>query len=346
MLVSPLARRDESRTSPIPRPPLPGPAIGPRAVAAGGLQAVLRARGLAYLALAAAPLLWAGNWVFARLLVARIDPLDITFSRWAVGAVVLLALAWRQERRLPRPDARAAAGTALAGFLGMVAYTLLQYKALQHTQAVNGSLIFTATPAFTLILAAGLLGEPWTAQQVVGIALTLAGVAVILTGGSLLALRRLAVNPGDVMVLLGDWIWAGYTVVARIVTRRLSSLAFTAYNMVAAVVLLLPAQVWLWVAGRSALVPGALTWPDVAALLYIGLFASAGAYVCWNEGVRWLGAGIASVFGNLLPVFTALLAGAFLGERLTLAHVAGAAAVVAGVYLTAKPAAGPPRQTS
>ena len=328
------------------RRPLPGPAAAPRAVTAGGLEAVWRARGLAYLALVAAPLLWAGNWVIARPLVARVDPLDITFTRWVVGAVALLALVRWQEGRLPRPDARAVAGTALAASLGMVAYTLLQYKALQHTQAINGSLIFTATPAFTLVLAALILGEPWTAQQVLGIALTLAGVTVVLTGGSLLALRHLAVNPGDAMVLLADWMWAGYTVVARLFTRRLSSLAFTAYSMVAAVILLLPAQVWRWIAGRSALVPGALTWPDVAALLYISLFASAGAYVCWGEGVRWLGAGSASVFGNLLPVFTALLAGVFLGERLTLAHVAGAAAVMVGVYLTARPAAGPPRGTS
>ena len=302
--------------------------------------------GPAYLALVAAPLLWAGNWVIARPLVTRVNPVDITFTRWVVGALALAALVWRQEKRLPRPDARAAAGVVVASFLGMVAYTLLQYTALQHTQAISGSLIFTATPAFTLILAVLILGEPWTTRQVFGIALTLVGVAVILTGGSLLVLRQLAVNPGDALVLLADWMWAGYTVVARVVTRRLSPLAFTAYNMVAAIVLLLPAQAWLWVTGRSSMMPGGLAWPDVAALAYIGLFASAGAYVCWSAGVRRVGAGTASVFGNLLPVFTALLAGVFLEERLSVAHVAGAAAVMVGVYLTARPPEGPPPKMS
>ena len=342
MLTSDRREQVGTAATGIPRPPPAGLPAAP----AGGCRAALRPRALAYLALVAAPLLWAGNWVIARSLVTRIHPVDVAFARWVLGAVALLVLVWQRERRLPRLDARMAAGVALAGFLGMVAYTLLQYTALQHTQAINGTLIFTATPAFTLLLAAWILGEPWTPQQILGVALTLAGVAVIVTGGSLRVLRQLAVNPGDILLLLSDGVWAAYTVMARVITRRLSSLAFTAYNMVAAILWLLPAQVWLWATGRSVVVPGALAWPDVAALVYIGLFAAAGAYACWSEGVRWVGAGTASVFGNLLPVFTAVLASVFLHERLAVAQLAGAAAVMLGVYLTVRPTAGSPSSVS
>ena len=295
--------------------------------------------------LAAAPLFWAGNWVIARVLVAGVvTPLEITVVRWTLGALILLPIIRRQEGRLPRLDGRGWAGVALGALLGMVAYTLLQYEALRYTQAINGTLIFSGTPAFTLVLAAALLGERWGAAQVAGILLTLLGVLAILTGGSIQALSRLAVNTGDALMLAASWAWAGYTVLARVLARRMSSLTLTAYAMAVAAVLLAPVQLWQWYRGGGGL-PAVLAggfgprWLAVAAaLVYIGVFASAAAYVFWGEGVRRVGAAVGSVFGNLLPVFTALLAIVFLDERLTAAHVAGSLGVMGGVYLTARPA--------
>lgn len=298
----------------------------------------------AYLMLTAAPLLWAGNWVIARVLVAGVvTPLEITVVRWILGALVLLALVRRQEGRLPRLDSPGWAGVALGALLGMIAYTLLQYEALRYTQAINGTLIFSGTPAFTLVLAAALLGERWGATQVAGIGLTLLGVLVILTGGSVQALGRLAVNTGDALMLAASWAWAGYTVLARVLVRRMSSLTLTAYAMAVAAVVLVPFQLWQWYRGGGGLPavlaggPASRAAAVAAALVYIGVFASAAAYAFWGEGVRRVGAGAGSVFGNLLPVFTALLAVVFLGERITAAHLVGSLGVMGGVYLTARP---------
>ncbi|NLG70356.1 MAG: DMT family transporter, partial [Firmicutes bacterium] len=123
----------------------------------------------AYLMLIAAPLLWAGNWVIGRVLVAGVvTPLEITVARWLVGAAVLLGLVARREGGLPRLDGRQWLSVVAGAALGMVAYTLLQYEALRHTQAINGTLIFSASPAFTLVLAATILGERWGLSQVAG----------------------------------------------------------------------------------------------------------------------------------------------------------------------------------
>lgn len=295
--------------------------------------------------LAAAPLFWAGNWVIGRVLVAGlVTPLEITVVRWLVGAAVLLPVVARREGRLPGLDGRQWASVAAGAALGMILYTLLQYEALRHTQAVNGTLIFAATPAFTLVLAAAVLGEPWGPARVGGVLLALAGVGAILLGSPAPPGGRPGVNAGDALMVGASWAWAAYTVLARVASRRIASLTWTTYAMALAGLVLLPWQLAQWMRGAGGLPALLGAGPPLraaavgAALLYVGVLASAAAYVFWGEGVRRVGAGAGSVFGNLLPVYTALLAVAFLGERLTAAHVLGALGVAGGVYLTARPA--------
>lgn len=101
-----------------------------------------RRRALAWLALT--PLLWAGNWALGKTLVGPLgaDPVLVSAARWALAALLLYPLV----RRLPAPPAprRALTAAVLAGWCGIAGYTTLQYEALRHTSAVNGSLIFSA----------------------------------------------------------------------------------------------------------------------------------------------------------------------------------------------------------
>ncbi len=68
-------------------------------------------------------------------------------------------------------------------------------------------------------------------------------------------------------------------------------------------------------------------------MLYIGVFASFLAYICWNRGVELVGPNRAGFTAHLLPAFATVLAVIFLGEQLHLYHVVGIAVVLFGVYL-------------
>ncbi|HEY8394982.1 MAG TPA: DMT family transporter [Thermaerobacter sp.] len=290
---------------------------------------------MAYLLLAVTPLLWAGNWTIAKPLVQRVDPLDVALLRWILASLLLVpAVRWREET-LPVPRGREWPGLLLAGLTGMAGYNTLQYVAQQHTSNVNGTLIYTATPALTFLIAVPLLGEVVTPRRVVGVLLSLAGTAWILTGGSATALLRLDFNPGDLLMLVAASSWAIYTVTGRFLMHRLSPLATTLYASITGAAVLAVVRAGRWLAGEPL---PSLGGRDLLAVLYIGGVASAAAYLFWNEGVRRIGAGPASIFGNLLPVYTALLSGLFLGERVTASQVAGGLAVLAGVYLVAAPA--------
>ena len=72
-------------------------------------------------------------------------------------------------------------------------------------------------------------------------------------------------------------------------------------------------------------------------VLYLAIFASVIALVFFNIGIRRLGPGRSGTYNYLIPVFTAILAGAVLGEAIEAYHVIGLVLVCAGVFLTNRP---------
>jgi drug/metabolite transporter (DMT)-like permease len=83
--------------------------------------------------------------------------------------------------------------------------------------------------------------------------------------------------------------------------------------------------------GRVELTAGA-----ISAMLYVGIFPSVVGYVFWNRGVAEVGSNVAGIFMHLMPVFGALLAWLFLGERIHAFHVVGIALILAGITLTTR----------
>jgi drug/metabolite transporter (DMT)-like permease len=182
-----------------------------------------------------------------------------------------------------------------------------------------------------MIGAALFLREPLTIAKIVGTLLALLGVAVELGGGNPLALVAGGIGRGEV-ALFGCVVgWAAYTLIARKVTGP-SALAVTTYAAVTGTLMLAVVVV----------VRGDPLWPHASlhawlALLYMGLFGTALAFVWFLEGVKTLGPARASIFVNLVPVAAITLGVLLLGERLTLAMLVGAALVVAGVWIINRP---------
>ena len=75
---------------------------------------------------------------------------------------------------------------------------------------------------------------------------------------------------------------------------------------------------------------------ETAGVLYIGLFASVGAYICWNRGVAVVGANAAGFTLHLLPLFGTVLAMVFLGESFHAFHAAGIATILLGVVVATR----------
>ena len=146
-------------------------------------------------------------------------------------------------------------------------------------------------------------------------------------------LTSLSPNRGDLLMLGAALCWATYTVVGGQVSRTLSPLAATTASAVLALPLLAATG------GYELLTRpvGDVTPAVVSGILYIGLAAAVVAFLAWNTGIGRLGASRGTIFVNLVPVFTAIIAVPVLGERLGPAQILGGLMVLAGVTLVSRP---------
>jgi drug/metabolite transporter (DMT)-like permease len=283
----------------------------------------------AFALLAAANLLWAGNWVTGRALRDAFDPVTLNFWRWVVAAVVLAPFAVREVAR-QREAIRRRAGTLL--FLALIGVALFQsmvYQGLRTTTAINAVLLNSSAPLFMLLVSWAIERERASARQLGGIVVSLAGILVILTRGDPGVLRELEVHSGDAWILAAMPVWGLYSVLLKRRPPELGGVAFTFVIAAAGVLLLAPAYAF-----QAARAP--LAWPTLPqalGVLYIGLAASVIAFLCWNRGVALVGANAAGFTLHLLPAFGTVLAIAFLGEVFGAYHAAGIATILAGVML-------------
>jgi drug/metabolite transporter (DMT)-like permease len=264
------------------------------------------------------------------------EPLQLTFWRWVLAAVPLLVLAHAVERPDWRAVLRRWPVLLLLSSLGMSGYTLLLYSALQHTSALNASLVTAANPALIMVLAVVLLRDRPRPLSWVGIGLGLLGVLLVLTGGELQRLLTFSISKGELLILGAITVWGLYTIIAR----RLSipAITSTAVQVAMAAVVLSP----------LALVAGAglpRTPSEGWSLAFIALFPSLGSYLLWNLALKRTTAANAGNYLNLIAVFTAVITVA-LGQPISVPQVIGGVLVISGVLLTSAGGKAPQRPRS
>ena len=271
-----------------------------------------------------ATLSWATNMTLGRWLRDDIGPLTLAASRFLIASAIYAMLLRRQppaERRLGR-DGWLLAGMALTG-VAVFGPTL--YLGLRHTTTVNATLINGFGPLITGLLATLLIAEPMTRRQLGGAVIGLAGIIVLLSGGSLTFWQEAGLNVGDLIVVGAVSLWALYSVLGRRVMRGRSALSATAFSAFLGLPLLLVAAVW-----EVQVLPPNWSPNLLLSVLYIGIVPSVIGFLAWNEGVRRLGSSGAMVFYNTLPLYGSLLGILFLGESVGLAHLLGGALIIGG----------------
>ncbi|MBB2486881.1 DMT family transporter [Mitsuaria sp. WAJ17] len=286
------------------------------------------------------PLMWAGNAVVGRWAAGAIAPLTLNFLRWLLAFLVLLPLArplWA-ERAALRQRWRY---FALTGFLGMGCYNALQYQALHSSTPLNVTLIAASLPLWMLGVGMLLHGVRPGHRQLLGALLSLLGVALVLSRGSLQTLREVHFVDGDLLMLLAVFSWAVYSWLLARPPAHMQGEQRPHWDWAS----LLMAQLvfGLGFAGVSAGAEQLLSTQPVAwgsglalALLYVALGPSLLAYRCWGLGVTQAGPAVAAFFGNLTPVFAALMSAALLGEWPQWFHGAAFALIAAGIVVSAR----------
>lgn len=281
-------------------------------------------------ALLAAMLLWASSFVGMKIAVTGMHPLHAMALRMLTASVVLLPLAGRlrgQARGYRRGDWLL---LLLVALFEPCLYFLFESFALRLTYASQASMIAAMLPVMILLGARWRLKEKVSARTAFGFGLALGGAMWLSAAGK--ADEAYAPNPvlGNFLEFLGMSAAAVATILIKRLTERYSPHFLTAMQSVAGLLFFAPLSLAVaGLPGRESVSAAAL-W----AVLYLGVFVSLGAYGLWNYSLSKLPASRASAAINLIPVFSVIMAFAFIGERFTPQQYLAAGVVLVGVMIT------------
>lgn len=276
--------------------------------------------------LALMTLIWGVNYIVIKAAFRVFSPLSFNAVRFLIAAVSIGVFAWAAGAR--RPPARQVLRLCLLGVLGNTVYQLSYIEGMARTRAGNAALIMAAVPVLTAVSSHLLGHEHLRLRDVLGLALSTTGIAVLVLGsGSVVGLGASAA--GDLLMLLAAVCWTAYTILSKPLVDTLGPTVTTAWTMGLGAIPLL-----------AICAPAALAqrWSAVTPAAWLGaVFSSLGslvvAYLIWYRGVARLGATRTAFYSNFSPVVTLLAAWPLLGEIPTLWQILGAAGIFSSLAL-------------
>ena len=273
-------------------------------------------------------LFWGANSVISRAGSFHVPTTGLAFWGWTMAFVIFAPWALPSIIRQWRTIREHWPIITVLGVLGIGLFPHFLYGALGTTKSINVSLVNTATPAAIVALSWICFRNPVTWRLLVGMTASFVGVIIVIARGSLDVILGFEFVVGDIVMLIGIWVWAVYSVLLRYRPPDIDALTLLWAMMVPSLAvsgaIYFSEAIYPW---RFDLIPENLVF-----VAYAGLFPTALAYVFYNAGVRALGPQVAGQFVFMLPIITAILAVIFLDETFELFHLISLLLVLGGLY--------------
>lgn len=286
--------------------------MGESKAAPGGLAALLVVN-----------LIWAGSFPATAIAVRHLSAILLTTVRLGIASVILLPLL-----RLPsdrRWDGKTIALCALLGFLGFTAPVYLETQGLALSTAAMAAVSIALEPLFTALIAAFMLREHIPANRRAALLIALFGAWAIAgfprPGAPGYAL-------GDVLLVLSVICYGLYSVYSKRLTERIPSHSAAAATLLAGFATSFP----LWLLTGHA-VPRSLPVSGYVSVLYLALFASAGAYLLWLYALQTFRASVAALFLYLQPIFGVILSMLIVGVHPGATFYVGGILILVGLFV-------------
>lgn len=281
-------------------------------------------------ALAASCVLWSGNYVLGKLMMSRtgVSAGEISFWRFAAAGLLMFAIACAaRKRKVFALTRRAAFEVAGQGVLGMCLVGLLMFRSEKLTSAINASMLDALIPV-TILIGGFLSGRKLTAGQCIGMAVSLSGCLLVIRVVTPEGVQLTRLGFADLLIVAAAACWAGYVLWGKGTLKRVDSLVYTA---------------WAMIAGATATLLFCLLFdqplkppldPEVLVLLAVLIAGpTVGAFWLWNIAARDVPLPLLNITQYLIPVCAILFAHLLLGEPLGGWQTAGMFLIAGGVAL-------------
>jgi drug/metabolite transporter (DMT)-like permease len=206
------------------------------------------------------------------------------------------------------------------------------YYSLNFTQVLNGALMTSTIPVLIVFISFLFKTEKINLSQILGLVLSIIGVATIVTRLDFDKLLSLDLNKGDLWLFVAMLSWAVYSTMLITQKTGLKYLSFITVIVSIGLIFLFPQ--FLFELNNHQLIKFNI--PVVLITNYVVFFAGIGSYILWNKAVVIVGPNKAGIFLHLMPVFSSFLAIFLLNEKLMNFHIIGAIIIFIGIYLSSK----------
>lgn len=266
--------------------------------------------------------LWASAFVGIRMGLISYSPGSLALFRFMIASACMVLLYIRQSNslRIPWFD-RLQLG--LLGVLGIGVYNIcLNYGELTVSAGV-ASFVIGLTPALTVVYSIIFLGERPTRIAYLGIFISLCGLLLMVVAGG----DSMSVSYGVLIIFISTLTSVAYSLLQKIYLKHYHPVAVTAWIIWGGTFSLMVFSPALWREIGSA--KPIATW----AVIYLGIFPAALAYLAWSYVLKALSASHACLYLYAMPVISSLLGFLVLHERPSnLALCGGVLAMVGAFY--------------
>ena len=283
-------------------------------------------------------LLLASLFLFVNFIVGKfatlfqIPPLTLNAYRWISVWLILMPFTYKEiQNNLPNIKKN----WLVISFMGIITistFNSVVYFALNYTQVINAVLVLAAIPAATIVFSSLMNIEKTNIFQILGLFLSLIGIGSIISNGDVQKIISLSFNKGDLWMLVCVFTWALYSTLLKKNKFEFSQFSLIQLMVSAGILFLIPQLFYEKSIGLELNYNKAF----FLILFYVVVFPAIAAYYCWQKGIEIIGPNRASMFIQLMPLFSAVMAIIIFNEKFELYHFIGAAFIVLGIYLSNK----------
>lgn len=284
----------------------------------------MRKDNIYYIASTTAIILWSTSFIATKFAYTSFSPLMVGFIRFVIAAILLFVFRLITKDKV-KPDKKDMVKIALSGLLGITLYFAAENLGVKYTTASNASLIVASFPAITTLFEFIIYKTKPTLRKVIGIALAFGGVMVLTTKSSSGGSEALW---GSLLLIAAGVVWTFYNFITRSLSNKYSPVTLSYYQFVFGALFFIP----LVLIEHQPI--GVITGTGIAAMIYLSLGCSVGAFLLYNFGLKKLSAATSVSLMNLVPVFGIIFSALFLKETITIAQILGGIIVIVGVILS------------
>ncbi len=286
---------------------------------------------LAYSLLVFAAFCWSGNFIVGKYAyLFEVPPLTLNFLRWVSVWFILIPFTYKEIYKNLNYIKKNWIVISFMGIITISTFNSVVYLALTYTQVINAVLVLAAIPAVTIIISSLMKVDKTNIFQLVGLFLSIIGIGAIISNADLNKIFSLNFNKGDLWMLVCVLSWSLYSTLLKKHNFKFSQFTLIQLMVTVGIIFLIPQFFY----EKSIDLEVNFNKAFFAILFYVVIFPALAAYYCWQKGVEIVGPNRATMFIQLMPLLSALLAIIIFREKLELYHFIGASLILSGIYLS------------